>query len=317
MDKATALLHAGRGAAGDQNSLLAALRAALLGDGLATYAGVPNGNVTPSQRGEFLLDTTNLVFYRASDTTNTGWLVVAFPGTTAEEYSSLDLSAVCELFDDFLGSTVGAPWRRSQGSDTTATVQIGVDLSGLARLTSGSSTTTTVAGNGIELAGELNFQANKGGLALEARVKPHTTITNMVIFVGLTDLATLQMPFTVTTGAGPGSTASVLATDAVGFIFSDLASTNAKDWLMGGSKASTGTALSAAGAVPIGDVFQTLRVEVSATGTATFYVNGVVKATIANAVTATVPLTPAVVISSLTNSAKTFDIDYLKVRQLR
>jgi hypothetical protein len=318
MDKATALLHASRGSMGDQNSLLAALRAALLGDGMATYAGNPTSNVTPANLGEYLFDTTNLVFYRATTTANTGWAVVAYPGTTAEEYSSLDLSAVSELFDDFLGSVVSNSWNRTKGTDATATVQIGVDLSGLCRVQTGATLTNALAINGSQLSGELNFQANKGGLAFEARVKPGTTgdtVTNMQIFIGFTNqTTTLQMPMNLTTGA---ATITALATDAVGFMFNDLATTSAKDWFMGGSKASTATAATAVGARPTGGTFQTLRIEVSTAGTATFYVDGVVKATIANAVTANVPLTPVVVVNSLTNTAKKVDVDYLKTRQVR
>lgn len=313
MDKATALLHAARGAQGDTFSLLSALRAALLGDGTATYAGNPNGNVTPAQRGEWLLDTTNLIFYRATTTTNTGWAVDA----RAQ-------SATIELFDDFLGDVIADQWDTVIGTNsTTAGAAITVAVSGLLKVSTGdggAAGTTTLAANGMQWQSSLNYRADKTGLSLEISFFPVTTTTNTDIFIGFTNqTSALQMPMTIADGK---AVFTLTAADCVGFVFASIATTAlATLWTAGGVKNSVKTPMFALAAGPLdvstAPVLTTLRIEVSAAGAASFYYNNVLQTIVPAAVTPTVRLVPAVVMRSRTTATKAIQVDYIRIRQNR
>jgi len=315
MDKQTALLHAARGAQGDLNSLLSALRAALLGDGMATYAGNPNGNVTPANVGEVLFDTTNVAFWKAGTTANTGWQVLSVTGVSLDDLQSLDISGVVEFYDDFMGDAINGNWDTKLGTDGACAVAINVAVNGTIRITGGAVATVNLAQNGAQFQGALNFKPSTGGLIIEGRISPITTVSNASFFFGITDqTAALEMPITLGTGT---ALSTVTADDAVGFMFTDLATTSAKDWYMGGVKATAKTSVTAVGTPPRGGTYQTLRIEVSSAGTAAFYVDGTLKATITNAITAATPVTPVIVVNSLSAVSKTLDVDYLKIRALR
>jgi hypothetical protein len=219
------------------------------------------------------------------------------------------------LFDDFLGDVISDQWSAAQGTDgqgAIAAVVAGA-AGGAVRLTSGD--TTTVAESLSSLTHGLNWKANQGGLVFEARVTPVSAVTTVSYFIGLTDTlatTTLEEPATLAT-----ATITYVAADAVGFLYDTAATT---DVFYGVAvKATAGTAFASAvvGALPVAATAITFRIELSATGTASFYANGVLLGTIADAVTATVALTPIVSVMARTTATRSIDVDYIYMQATR
>jgi hypothetical protein len=221
------------------------------------------------------------------------------------------------LFDDFLGDAVDARWSAAQGTDAQGAIAavVASTAGGAARLTSGD--TTVVAESLSSLTHGLNWKANQGGLVFEARVTPAPsgTVANVAYFIGLTDTlatTTLEEPATLST-----TTITYTAADAVGFLYDTDATT---DVFYGvGVKATTGIAFASAavGSLPVAGTAITFKIELSTAGTATYYVNGTSLGSIANAVTATVALTPIVSVMARTTTVKTIDVDYIDLKALR
>ena len=307
MDKQSALLHASRGAQGDQTSLASAIRAALLGDGNRTYAGNPNGIVTPEVKGEYLWDTTNGVMFRAMSLTNTSWAVIE-----TENLSSV----YAEHFDDFVGDALASNWAAPTKGSDAATVDfahLAAGLGGQIRGTTGAGAGGTMAANGIQLHSALQWKANQGCLVFESRVKM-SAITNICVFVGLTDqIAALEMPVN---SAASANTITTNATDAVGFMFDTSMSTD-NWWAVGVANDVDATAQNLAVA-PVADTFETLRIELTTAGVATFKRNGsVIGSAMTGAVTATVALTPVIAAFTRTAASANITADFIKTRALR
>lgn len=305
MDKQTALLHAARGAQGDPTSLLSALRAALLNDGFATVTGNPTGYMTPANRGELCWDTTNSVFYIATGTTSASWAPLF-----------LDPGQTVELFDDFLGDVLASNWGNpTKGSDgaTVDFAHLAGAVSGQIRGTTGAGAGGTMAVNGIQLHSALQWKANQGNLSFETRVKM-SAITNICVFVGLTDqISALEMPIL---SAASADTLTTNATDGVGWMF-DTAMTTDNWWLTGVAADVDATAQNSALA-PVADTFETLRVDLTSAGVATFRRNGVViGSAMTGAVTATVALTPVIAAFTRTAASATVTVDYIRTRASR
>ena len=66
------------------------LRALVDGKVFRTYAGNPTSAVVPASWGEWLLDTTNNIFYRSKGVANTDWIAIGTHGLTAAELAYLD-----------------------------------------------------------------------------------------------------------------------------------------------------------------------------------------------------------------------------------
>lgn len=217
-----------------------------------------------------------------------------------------------ELWDDFLGDALDARWSGVAGSDPQAVAPaIAAALNGVVRLVSGDAGGGDDAVDVSVLTHGLNWQADQGGLFMETKVKVDD-ITTVALFAGFTDVAgTAELPIE----GGASDTAAANATDACGIIFDTANDTD--EWGAVGVKAGTETAQTFAGSAPVNGTFATLRVVVSATGTLTAYLNNDLIATIANAVTATVPLTPVLAVMSRTTATRTLDGDYVLARQSR
>lgn len=221
------------------------------------------------------------------------------------------------LFDDFLGDVIGDQWSAAQGTDgqgAIAAVVAGA-AGGAVRLTSGD--TTTVSESLSSLTHGLNWKANQGGLVFEAKVTPAPsgTVANVAYFIGLTDTlatTTLEEPATLTT-----ATITYVADDAVGFLFDTAATTDVFYGVAVKATAGTAFASSVVGAAPVAGTAITFKIELSATGAASFYVNGTLLGTIAAAVTATVALTPIISVMARTTTVKTIDVDYVDLKALR
>lgn len=216
--------------------------------------------------------------------------------------------------DDFdgggvaLSSTVNAAgWRSRKGSDGacvdwTITPAVNGTIVGTI-----GNTTATMAVSGVQLDRGLSYKANQGDLVVEFIVKI-SRITNISVFIGLTDqTAALEMPIQ---SAASANTITTNATDAVGFMF-DTSMTAADWWLVGVANDVDATSQDTALA-PVADTFEVLRIELSTTGAATFYRNGVALGTaMTGALTATVLLTPVVAaFNRTTTGAPTVTADY-------
>lgn len=223
-----------------------------------------------------------------------------------------DLGVTATQYDDFLGKTISGAWDVQKGSDA-ATVHFAhvADTSGKARATTGAGAGASMAVNGVQLSSGLNWKANQGNLVFEAKVKL-SAITNINLFVGFTDqLASLEAPVTLS-----GTTFTTNATDAVGFLFDTNATTDTIR-LVGVANDVDATHQDT-GLAPVAATYNTFRVEVSTTGVATFYLDGVkVGTALTGAVTASVALTPVVAGFTESAASATIDVDYIFVQQTR
>jgi hypothetical protein len=234
------------------------------------------------------------------------------------------------FIDDFLGggqalsTTIIDGWRSRKGSDGacvdwTITEAVGGTIAGVI-----GNTTATMAVSGVQLDRGLDWKANQGHVAVEARVKM-SKIANIAVFFGFTDqVAALEMPIN---SAGGSHTITTNATDGCGFLF-DTSDSGTDQWLLVGVandtdatvQANINTATSAGAAiVPVADTYEVLRVQLATDGSATFYRNGTQVGTrMAGAVTATVALTPVIAAFNRTTSgAGTITADYVAIMGAR
>jgi hypothetical protein len=225
--------------------------------------------------------------------------------------NSLVPSVKCRLFDDFLGDVLADNWAAVSGTDDVAAdAVINVQPGGVVRLVCGDSN-TSLAADGSQLHSALNWRADKGNLVFEARVKIDN-ITDVQLFVGLTDqVAALEMPVTLS-----GTTYTTVATDAVGFLFDTNATTDTIR-LVGVANDVDATHQDSAQAYA-NATWKRLRIELTAAGAATFYIDGAAIGTqMAGAVTPTVALTPVICCRALAAVTRNIDVDYILVEQNR
>lgn len=213
-------------------------------------------------------------------------------------------------FDDFLGDVMHDAYSAADGSDpqsVLATIVAG-EVSGVTRLTSGDAGTGDAADCSSLTLG-LNWSAAMGNLFAEARIEL-ASIASVCVNFGFSDAlatTTLESPFTV--GASDALTSN--ATNAACLVFDTGAATD--NWWACGVKADTDATKVNTGVAPVAATPTTLRVEIDKAGTATFYIDGVLKASVANAVTVATALTPILTIVTRTTATKTVDADYLEV----
>jgi hypothetical protein len=218
------------------------------------------------------------------------------------------------LFDDFLGDVLADEWNAVETDTDGAQAVLAGGIGGLLRITTGNDD-----GNGVvlpDLSGVtsyLNWQASNGGLVMQTRIKI-SRITLAYIFVGFTDLITIEAPVI---SAGSADTITTNATDAVGFMFDTGMATDT--FHLVGVANNTDAAIQTLTTAPVADDFITLRIEVSAAGVASFFINGLQVGTpMSGAVTPGVDLTPAVYASNTDGtSAITMDVDYIHVAMNR
>lgn len=218
------------------------------------------------------------------------------------------------LFDDFLGDVLDANWNYVEGTDaspTDAAVFAG-GIGGVLRMSSGDAG-TGLAADLAQLNSFLNWRAANGDLVVEARGKL-SSLTNAYLFVGFTDVNTLEAPIE---SSASGDLVTSNATDAVGFMFDSRMATD-NFWLVG-VKADVDATKQNSGVAPVAGDYVTLRVVLSAAGAAYFFVNGVMVGTeMVAAVTPTVALTPTIALGNTSLTvAKTFDVDYAGVSMKR
>lgn len=215
------------------------------------------------------------------------------------------------LMDDFVGDVIADQWDLQEGTDsaTGAAAILAGGIGGVLRVTTGDAG-TGLAADMEQLTTGLQWQASNGGLTFQTRLKL-SAITTCYVFVGFTDLAaSLEAPIE---SAASADTLTTNATDAVGFMFDTRMSTD-KWWLVGVANDIDATAQNTDYA-PVADDYETLRIELTSGGAATFFRNGVQVGTrMTGAVTAGTDLTPTINVSKTSVAASmTADIDYVYV----
>jgi hypothetical protein len=214
------------------------------------------------------------------------------------------------LFDDFLGDVLADQWNAVETDTDGAQAVLAGGIGGVLRITTGNDDGNAVVLPDLSgVTSYLNWQASNGGLFMQARIKI-SRITLAYIFVGFTDLITIEAPVYA---AGSADTITTDATDAVGFMFDTGMATDT--FHLVGVATNTDATIQTLTTAPVADDYITLRVEVSEAGVATFYINGRQAGTaMSGAVTAAADLTPVVYASNTDGtSAVTLDVDYIAV----
>lgn len=216
-------------------------------------------------------------------------------------------------FDDFTGggqalsTTIIDGWRSRKGTTNAVDWTVTEAVSGTVVGTIGD-TTASMAVSGVQIDSSLDWKPNQGMLVFEARVKL-SAITTIAAYVGFTDqVAALEMPIQ---SAASANTITTNATDGCGFMF-DTSMTTDNWWLVGVAN-NTDATHQDTGFAPVAATYETFRIEVSATGVATFFRNGIqVGTAMTGAATATVALTPVIAgFNRTTSGTPTLTADYI------
>ena len=213
-------------------------------------------------------------------------------------------------FDDFLGDVLADQWNAVETDTDGAQAVLAGGIGGVLRITTGNDDGNAVVLPDLSgVTSYLNWQASNGGLFMQTRIKI-SRITLAYIFVGFTDLVTIEAPVYA---AGSADTITTDATDAVGFMFDTGMATDT--FHLVGVANNTDATIQTLTNAPVADDYITLKVELSATGVATFFINGLqVGTAMTGAVTAATDLTPVVYASNTDGtSAVTLDVDYIAV----
>ena len=172
-------------------------------------------------------------------------------------------------------------------------------------------------GKGVFVGTEACFSpVLNGTMAVEARVELRI-ITTTSVFVGFMALNADDVAEPVTSAT---ATITYVATTGVcGFIFDS--QLTALEWHMpysgGTATAPTASADVNSGILPVAAESVVLRVEIDNNGTARWYIDGVLKQTVANAVSTTVLLAGGVGAWGTTTTATDIDCDFLAVEAQR
>lgn len=233
-------------------------------------------------------------------------------GVPLAERLSVDPSQKVTYFTDFLGDALEDELLSGVGSGTGNAVAISAGQGGRVLITTASDDGAHSAnGSSIGL-GALDWRADAGGLAMEVRMQI-SAITDVALFVGFTDAlgSTVEAPLFLNAADFDSD-----ADNACGVVF-DTDGTTAQ-WAHGGVKATADTTPAYSGTAPEAATYVIIRVEVSAAGAVTGYINGTaIGAAVANAITATTPIVPIVFVHNRGAAARTALVDYLWVQANR
>jgi hypothetical protein len=257
----------------------------------------------------------------AGTTTLSGTLVTtgtvtptSIGGSPLAELQATDPSQKCTWFTDFLGDAAPVEYDTKLGSGTGNAAALTTGQGGRFLITTASDDGADTANfTAIAVPNSLSYRADATGLVMEARLQL-SAITNVCLFVGFTDALPstgLAVPIFLNAADIDSS-----AADACGVGF-DTDGTTAQ-WFHGGVKANTDTVPAYSGAAPAATTWYTVRVEVSAAGAVTGYIDGTAIGTaVADAVTATTPLVPVIYVGNRSGAARTCTVDYVWVQQNR
>lgn len=224
------------------------------------------------------------------------------------------------LFEDFFGTWAIGDAGPADTFSTTAgsgtgnqvATTIAASLNGLVTLKSASDDGAHGANCSTLTGINLGWKANQGGLSMGARLKL-SDVSEAVLFVGFTDTisTTVELPIFLATVNIDSD-----ATDACGVGY-DVDGTT-KQFYHGGVKNNTDTVPAYSGSAPVDDTYFTVRVEVSTDGSVQGFINDVaIGPAVPSAVTATVALTPAIVVGNRSANQVVATIDYIWAQQNR
>jgi hypothetical protein len=254
-------------------------------------------------------DIVGLYEYAASD-----WRVCFVQNNVPNDRTKIgDLGAKVTFHDDFIG-TISTPISSTAGSGTgNAAATISAGAGGRVTLTSASDDGAHSANCSTLTLDTLDWRADQGGLILETRLQIDD-VSEAVLFVGFTDTisTTVELPIYMNAGNIDSD-----AANACGMIYDVDATTDR--WTQGGVKANTDTSPTVHGSgAPADATWVTIRVEVSSAGAVECFFDGTsVGTAVANAVTTTTPLTPAIIIGNRSANQVVATIDYLWVQANR
>lgn len=258
----------------------------------------------------------------------TALTVTTIVGIPAAELQTTDPSQKITLFDDFLEGTLDASrWEDADGTDAEAIgpAIVANSLSGEILLTSGDVGDGGTPGNaaalvdGAAISGKsLMWQTDSGGLVIEVKVKL-TTVAESILFVGFIDEVSIDSD--VNLGIQASGTADVIKTevgDAAGIIYDTSFQTSPTKFLLGSTKNTVVTTAVVHAAGPADGVYVTLRVELTAAGVLSGWVDGVAfGSSISAAITVADPLTPTVTVATNDTNESLATVDYIWVQQDR
>ena len=189
------------------------------------------------------------------------------------------------------------------------------ELSGVVRLS-----TTNEDKHACILGTELAFDAAlMGTIVVEARVRLNNLDTKDV-FIGLSDTVADDLSFEDDMISGASTTITLTASDLCGFyLCAEL--TDDEDWHMvynGGTTTgeTTSTSIDADDDAVAGE-YQVLRLEVTPTGTARWYIDGVLKQTKEGALSTSTDVGVVCGVEALGANIEEMDVDYLMVKANR
>ncbi len=234
-----------------------------------------------------------------------------------EQLNKLSPETTYQSFHDFNELAIveaDSPFIFNAGSDDLAIdPAINVQERGVLRVTAGDGD-GTAAVDGSQVCLVVPVQADSGALAFECRLNI-TDITLCSVYVGLTDITTLEEPMSVS-----GTTLTTNATDAAGFVF-DTAMTTDEWWMAGVDTNVDATGSGTTSTAPVNAVYQVLRCEIDSTGTtAEFFIDGTsVGSLTANVCDASTNLYFTVFANGdgSNATAATVDVDYILVEHTR
>tara|TARA_R100000306_G_scaffold62222_2_gene67742 strand:+ start:877 stop:1632 length:756 start_codon:yes stop_codon:yes gene_type:complete len=178
-------------------------------------------------------------------------------------------------------------------------------------------TGTDVNGEGLAVGTEAIFSPSlMGTLAIEARVSTQA-LTARCLFVGFCDA---NADAVVEPMRSTGTTHTMVASDLCGFIFDSqlTASTTWHAVYNGGSTTgATDSTATTTSVVAVANTAQVLRVEIDPNGTARYYIDGVIKSTVAGAASTTVLQAGLVGVWGTTTTVSDFDVDYIALEANR
>lgn len=215
--------------------------------------------------------------------------------------------------DNFMAVTIDTNrWALYRGTDTgNATLAANASpntAGGVSILKSGKDAGGTVALNGSQAIDKQLWFMSQGGFSAIFRFKVDV-VTACMIQCGLTNqTAALQEACTIGTTGSADTIASTPPNDFVAVTF-DTGSFS-QHFVGLGSKATVDTAILDLGAGPTAATAVTLQIDVDSSGTARFFLNGVYKGSLENAVTTSVGLSPFVLVSSKNTTQKTMTWDW-------
>ena len=243
--------------------------------------------------------------------------VLSDPLTMREQLNKLSPESTYQVFYDFNELAIveaDSPYIFNAGTDAQAIdPAINVQERGVLRVTAGDGD-GTAAVDGSQVCLVVPVQADSGALAFECRLNI-TDITLCSVYVGLTDITTLEEPMSVS-----GTTITTNATDAVGFIFDTAMTTD--EWFMGGVDTNTdATGAGTLSTAPVNAVYQVLRCEIASDGeSAEFFIDGVSKGKLtASVCAASTDLFFTVFVNGdgSNAAAATVDVDYILIEHTR